>query len=122
MPQVTALSPLGTPGQPYSFAAKSGSITYVTLPAIHLYTSADWGSTVVLQVTMRAAVGEAHARLWDKTAAAAVASSDLSTTSSTSVRLRTGALTLVDGNEYQVQLGSLGSDDGRAAKADLMHI
>ena len=85
--------------------------------AHRVFTSANWtGGSFVFEVHMRAAVGTAYARLWDRTAGALVASSELSTTSTTKARVRSGALTLTDGHEYEAQFArSTGGKCGRWA-------
>ena len=61
---------------------------------------------------MRATTGTAESRLFDETAAAAVAGSTLTTTSSSHVLQESSALTLVDGNSYINQVGKTGADAG----------
>ena len=71
-----------------------------------LYTSANWGTvSIYLEVWMRASIGTARARLHDDTLGQSVAGSELTTTSATYVRLRSSALTLVNGRTYSVQFG-----------------
>ena len=88
-----------------------------------LYVAAEYGAAVshFFQVFLRATVGTVYARLFDVTADAEVASSEVSTTSATHVRLRTGSLTLVDGNEYVPQFGLEGSDAGKKKSARMLH-
>ena len=78
-----------------------------------LYTAANWGTvSFFLEVWMRAATGTARARLYNETDGVAVTGSDLTTTSGSYVRLRSGALTLTDGKLYNVQYGSEDADSG----------
>lgn len=57
----------------------------------------------LFEVYMKAVSGTVHARLFDKTGGNAVPGSEVSTTSTTGVRLRTSALTLTNGSEYYAQ-------------------
>ena len=84
-----------------------------------LYTAANWGSvSFYLEVFLQALSGTALARLYNQTDGVAVTNSELSTTSGSFVRLRSSALTLVDGKVYNVQFGSEDSNSGafRGAK------
>lgn len=97
----------------YSGNALSG-VVYTFDSGIRLYTEANWHKdfAVVFESTIRATVGTARSRLFDITAAAAVANSEVTTTSGSMVRLRSAALTLVDGNEYRLQTGKIAGDSG----------
>ena len=76
-----------------------------------------WNGSVWLEQPGGAG-GTAKARIYNVTDAAAVAGSEVTTTSTTYVRLRSGAVTLANTKEYQVQFGADGSDGGffRSAK------
>ncbi len=120
MAQQTQLKPNALPGRLYgSFAGKVEvvGIVYVTVKVIRLL---EDGLDRVFEVDMLQTTGTAHARLWDKTGAAVVTSSELSTTSGTIVRLRTGTLTLIDGREYQAQFGTTAADAGEGYFAALV--
>lgn len=93
-------------------------IAFTTIGKLFLFTASEWASAVVfhLEATFRATSGTVYVRLFDETAAAAVAGSQISTSSSTVVRQRSAsAITLVNGNEYRIQVGV----DGGAAGAIL---
>ena len=124
MAQVTALSPLGTPGLPYTFAAKDAGIVYVVDKGdVFYFDSANYGSgSWYFEVYYRATSGTAYARLWDITGAAAVADSTQDTTEGSLVRERSVALALVDGREYRVEFGSGDGAGGKAAGAKLIFI
>lgn len=81
----------------------------------YLHTAAAWHASVVfrLEATFRSAwIGGVAARLYDETLGAEVANSVISTTDLTLGRYRSGAMVLVDGNVYRVQLtGSFPLDD-----------
>ena len=78
-----------------------------------LFTAANWGTqSFYLEVFMRATEGTVEAELYNVTDGVTVAGSNVSTSSATLVRLRSGALTLVNGKEYRLQLLRLGSDGG----------
>lgn len=86
------------------FAGGGVAITYTSEGEIRLYTAANWtGVSFALETNIRAISGTAYARMWDKTSAAAVSGSDLSTTATVKTRLRSGALTLTDTHEYESQ-------------------
>ncbi len=96
-------------------------LTYTSVGKRFLYTSAEW-STILdffFEVTMTATSNEICARLYDITAAAEVSGSVLATASASQVRLRTAALTLIDGHEYQAQFGTQAAT-GSAAGAQLI--
>lgn len=86
-----------------------------------LYTAANWAArSWYLEATFRSLAGGATSRvkLYDLTAAADVASSEVTSMSATISRQRSSALSLVDGHEYEVQFGSGGgfSAAGRGAR------
>lgn len=84
------------------------TIAYNTEPGERrLYTAANWGSGISMyfETTVRAISGTVYARVWDDTLGVEVAGSELSTMSTSFVRLRSAALTLTDGSEYVIQLG-----------------
>lgn len=88
-----------------------------------LFTSANWGTqSFFLEVYMRATVGTAEAELYNVTDNATVANSGVSTTSTSLVRLRSTAITLVNGKEYRVQLLHLGPDGGAIVSARLIAV
>ena len=89
-----------------------------------LFTTANWGGSVqfYLEVYMRAASGTARARLYNETDGTAVASSDVTTASSSYVRVRSSSVTLVDGNVYSVQFGSNDNDGGAFRSGKLVAI
>ncbi len=122
MAQVTALYPWGVAGRFRTFSPKAAAFIFVSLDKRFLYTSANFGAGVnhYLEVHVRANTGTAFARLYDVTAAAVVSGSTVSTTSSSIARLRSSALTLVDGNEYVVQFGKAPADSADKLGADLI--
>lgn len=86
-----------------------------------LYTAADWAArSWYFEATFRSLAGGAtsRAKLYDLTAAADVADSEVTSTSATISRQRSAALTLVDGHEYETRFGSGGgfSAVGRGAR------
>jgi hypothetical protein len=76
---------------------------------LFLYTAANWGCprTWYFETTMYAPVGTARAKLYDLTAAADVANSEITTGSVTKTRVRSAAITLVDGHAYEARFGAL---------------
>lgn len=116
---------LGTPGERASMYGYSGLVTagatFTSYAGPFIYTAAEWASPVFKhKVYMRATTGQAEARLFDETAAAAVAGSTLTTASNSFVYLESGALTLVDGNTYRVQTGKAGGDVGEVLMQGLV--
>lgn len=79
-----------------------------------LYTAANWsgGTTFYLEVYFRAVSGTARARLYDATTGAGVAGSEITTTGGTLTLARSGAVTLVNGHQYFLQLGTTGASVG----------
>lgn len=61
---------------------------------------------IFFEAYLRAVSGLARARLFNKTDNAVVPGSEVSTTSGLRTRVRSGALTLVDGKEYVTQIGA----------------
>ena len=93
-------------------------ITWTTIGVPAVYENSP--TAIGLEVFMRQTTGTAEARLFDNTADAAVASSQISTTSATNVRVRSGALGMVDGNEYEAQFGTLSADEGKVKGAKMV--
>lgn len=86
-----------------------------------LFTSVNWGTqSFFLEVFMRATTGTAEAELYNITDGLIVAGSELSTTSTSHVRLRSVAITLVNGKEYRLQLKRLNSDAGAILGAQIV--
>lgn len=96
--------------------------------ATFLYTAANWGAVAwYLEVYMRSTSAKALARLYDVTVAAEVTGSvitdDMALDGSTGYsRTRSGALTLADGHEYQIQFGVQDGGGGGALGAQLIAI
>ena len=107
-----------------TFSAKTdGTIVYATHDdSPFLFTAANFDSAFghYFEAFFRAVSGTANARLYDNTAAAAVAGSELSTMSSSNVRLRSGSLTLVDGNVYVAQFGTSAADSAARKSAQVL--
>lgn len=103
--KITQLQSIATPGRRFgSFVGKVAIGAYASYGEIRLYTSANWsGVSIVFETNMRATAGMVNARVWDKTALSAIAGSELSTTAAVKTRLRSGTITLVNGNEYESQ-------------------
>jgi hypothetical protein len=106
MAQVTALSPLGTPGLPYAFIAKVPVLAYTLVGRTFLYTAANWGAVAFyFEAFLRATVGTVRARLYNTTDSAVVASSEVTTANAVFNRQRSADISgnLVDGKEYRAQ-------------------
>ena len=73
-----------------------------------MFTDSEWDSTVVfrLESTFRSTNAvEVGVRLFDETAAAAVASSEIISSGTTLDRKRSGVITMADGNQHRIQVG-----------------
>lgn len=97
------------------------TIIWLESGQIWLYTAANWAArSWYFEATFRSLAGGAisRAKLYDLTAAADVADSELMSTSATISRQRSVALTLVNGHEYEARFGSGGgiSAAGRGAR------
>lgn len=105
----------------YSGNILSG-IVYVAIGGLFLFTDANWNDDLefFLETSVRATTGTANVRLFDVTADIPVASSNVSTASTILTRLRSSALTLTDGNVYQIQAGVLSGDSGAITGAKLV--
>ena len=91
--------------------------------SVFLYDESNWGGKeFYFEVFMRATAGTIQARLFDVTADAPVAGTELSTESTDFIRLRTSAIKvlLIDGHEYRAQFGKLGADAGEFLSARLI--
>jgi len=87
-----------------------------------LYTAANWtGVDFFLEVYFRATTGTVYAQLIDNTNAVPVGSR-ISTAASTFTRVRSGAVSLVDGRAYRVQFGKEGADAGEFTSAKLVAV
>ena len=128
MAQQTRLGVSGFPRPPQTFAAKDEVVGVVWTSAGHpdvlfLFTSANWAkNSFLLETMIRQTSGTAQARLYNNTDGAAVASSDLSSTSGTFERKRSSAFTLTDGKEYRVQYGTTAADGGEGYGGKLIHV
>ena len=88
-------------------------LTFISYGLPFKFDGANWGSVSFhLEVYVRAIVGSIYARLLNETDNLEVANSVLSTTETTMQRLRSLALTLVDGKTYRCQFGKMGEDEG----------
>jgi hypothetical protein len=90
-----------------AMAAAGAALTYTSVGKFFLFTASEWASAVIykLETTFRATTGEVGVRLFDVTAGAEVAGSEVLTSATALARYRSGAVTLVDGNEYRIQVG-----------------
>lgn len=89
--------------------------TYSSYGEAFLYTAADWlNVTIKFEAHMRAITGTAYARLYNETTANPVIFSEVSTTSSTFVLVRSAALSLTDGHVYRAQLAKTAGIGGQA--------
>ena len=91
-------------------------IVWTTISGPWLYTAANWsGIGFVFEVFIRRVAATARARVIDDLAAV-VAGSELTTDSTSHVRLRSGVLALANGREYSVQVGDVGAGAIKLAK------
>lgn len=87
-----------------------------------LYTAANWLNTsFYFEVYFRATSGTVYARLLDNLGNV-VTGSELSTTSASFVRIRSSALTLINGRSYRVQFGKETPDGGEFISAKLVAV
>lgn len=118
MAQQTALSVMALPGVVHSFVAKTppAAVVFVLFGDVFLFTAANYVAALDFhfEAWHRATSGTSHARLFDITLSSPVGGSTVTTTSGTLIRQRSGALTLTDGSEYRLQLGSQAGDAGAA--------
>ncbi len=83
-------------------------LAWTSTGKLFLFTQSEWAAAVVykLEASFRSTdSNEVGVRLYDVTAAAVVAGSEILKTSTSLARHRSGSLTLVDGNEYRLQVG-----------------
>ncbi len=89
-------------------AVTAAALAYTSTGKLFLFTQSEWAAAVVfkLETTFRSTdASEVGVRLFDETAAAAVAGSEVTAISTTLGRKRSGPITLADGHEYRVQVG-----------------
>jgi len=89
-------------------ATVASALTWTSTGKLFLFTASEWATAVVyrLEASFRSTdSNEVGVRLYNETAAAAVAGSEILKTSTSLARHRSGSLTLVDGNEYRMQVG-----------------
>lgn len=98
-------------------------VTWTTYGGPFLYTAANWSASTqfFFEAFFRSSSGTARARLVNQVGAA-VSGSEVSTTSSTAVRLRSGALTLTNGDEYFAQFGTDSGSSGAFVLARVIGI
>jgi hypothetical protein len=95
--------------------AAAGGLTWTTDEGtIQLFTSANYANvTFVFEATMKANAGTVYARAYNITDGAALASSQVSTTSATKVRVRSGTVTPTDAKQYRAEFAR---DSGAAGE------
>jgi len=105
-----------------SFIPTIAKSTYESYGAPFLYTSVNWGEKVefYLETYLKATSNIARARLINATDGSVVADSELSTNSITYERLRSSALSLVDGKTYFVQFGTEDESSGAFKNAKIV--
>lgn len=112
--KLTATNVAGSDSETKAGYVVVGGPAYSLYGSTFLYTSANWSSPdVYLEVFMLASNGTIYARLWDVSTGAAVTSSEISTSEPNYTRVRSGALTLSDANEYRIQFGVTDANSGQ---------
>jgi len=98
--------------------------TYSSFGAPFFYTAVNWGEKVefYLEVYLKATSNTARARLINVTDGSIVVDSGLSTGSVSYKRLRSSALSLVDGKSYLVQFGTEDEASGAFKNAKIVVI
>lgn len=90
----------------------SGEMSWSFCGVPFLYTAANWvGAAFYFEVYMKATSGTVYSRVYDVTASAEVASSELSTAETSSTQLRSSAITLTDTHVYMLQTGTTGAGE-----------
>ena len=99
------------------------SISWVEVGIPFLYTSANWvGETFYFEAYIRATSGTAQARLFNKSKGVSVAGSNLSETSSSFTRNRSGSIVLADDDEFVAQFGTASGDSGEGKGAKVIGV
>lgn len=107
-------------GYPVGAAPVVGDV-WTTRGGPFLYVHANWSNVEFFyEAYFRATSGTVRARLYNLTDSVAVVGSEVSTASATHVRLRSGALVLVDGKEYVAQFGTTAGSAGRFIRASVI--
>ncbi len=93
----------------FTFSATHDTgIVYTSVGGFFLFTASEWADTIMfrMEAKFRSTNGGSVAvRLFDESDMAAVAGSEITTTSTTMTRRRTAPLVLTDDNEYRIQVG-----------------
>src|SRR5687768_13769338 len=85
------------------YTVSTTSSTYVAMARVcHalIDTSKYTGGTYYYEAVIKTSAATGYATLWDETAGTAASGGEVTTTSTTVVRLRTAALTLTSGNTF----------------------
>ena len=108
----------------YRGISVTGAITYLSMGKIFLFTSANWTPTPTwyFEVTMKASSGTAKARLFNLTDSVEVTDSVVNTANATHTRVRSSAITLADGKEYEAQFGTGSADSGEGRVAAIVGV
>ena len=102
----------------------TGDPPWVSHGTPFLYTTANWtaGSSMYFETYIRRTTGIAEARLYNVTDAVGVVNSNVAASTSSFIRLRSGAITLIDGKTYIAQFGAAKADAGEALGAKIINI
>ena len=99
------------------------ALAYTTLGPIFLFTAAEWASGCVfkLEASFRSTNGgKVGVRLFDVTGGLGVNGTAMSKTSTSLARHRSSAFTMIDGNEYRLQVGVNVSAEGAVLGAKIL--
>lgn len=105
--------PISIGTSPGLFTISTASGTYVDVTNFSLVkidTSQYDNGSFYYEAVFKASAGTAACQLYDNTGAAAVASSEITTTSTSPVRVRSGALTLTSGDDFKDQFKCSGGN------------
>lgn len=105
--------PLSTGTAPGRFTVSTTSGTYVETAQpgyVLIDTSKYTGATFYFEAAFKVSAGTGYATLWDNTAGAAVSGAEVTTTSTSSVRVRSGAISPTSGNTFTDRIAASGGN------------
>jgi len=104
-------------------AAGASAFTWTPAGGVFLYTRANWKAVDFhLEAYLKALAGVAYVHLKSITTSTVLPLSQINTAEAGYTRVRSDALTLVDGNEYEVELGVAAGDSGNIRSTRLVVI
>ena len=102
----------GTSPGLFTVSTTSGTYAEVAYPTIVSINSSDYpsGTSFYYEAVMKVSAGVAYATLWDNTAGSAVTNAEVTTSSTSAVRVRSSSSITLDGSEYTDRIAASGGN------------